>query len=69
LEQRKQRGLGKTQLTPDAIEQLIADRSAARKARDFKRADDIRAQLAEHGVILKDGPSGTTWTIEAGKKA
>jgi cysteinyl-tRNA synthetase len=68
LEQRKQRGLAQAQLTPDAIEQLIAERAAARKGRDFKRADAIRAQLAQQGVILQDGPTGTTWTIEAAKK-
>ncbi|MBI3249190.1 MAG: cysteine--tRNA ligase [Deltaproteobacteria bacterium] len=68
LEERKQRGLHQTQLTPAMIEQLIADRVAARKARDFKQADAIRVQLADMGVILKDGPTGTTWTIEAGRK-
>jgi cysteinyl-tRNA synthetase len=68
LERRKQRGLQQTRLTPEAIEQLIAERATARKARDFKRADEIRARLAEVGVILQDSPSGTTWTIEAGKK-
>lgn len=68
LEQRKQRGLAQAQLTPDAIEQLIAERAAARKGRDFQRADAIRAQLAQQGVILQDGPAGTTWTIEAAKK-
>jgi cysteinyl-tRNA synthetase len=65
LEKRKQRGLEQTQLTPQAIEQLIGERAAARTARDFKRADALRAQLAEQGVILQDGPTGTTWTIEA----
>jgi cysteinyl-tRNA synthetase len=69
LETRKQRGLELTQLTPQAIEQLISERSAARKARDFKRADAIRAQLAAQGVILQDSPEGTIWTIESGGKA
>lgn len=69
LEERKQRGLAQGQLTSEVIEQLIAERAAARKGRDFKRADEIRVQLAEQGVILQDGPTGTTWTIEAGKKA
>jgi len=64
LEQRKQRGLVQARLTPEAIEQLIAERAAARKARDFKRADAIRADLADQGVILQDSASGTTWTIE-----
>jgi len=44
-----------------AIEAAIAERLAARKARDFARADAIRKELAEHGVLLEDGPKGTTW--------
>ncbi len=44
-----------------AIEQAIQDRLSARKSRDFARADAIRADLAERGIILEDGPGGTTW--------
>ncbi|MBI3759663.1 MAG: cysteine--tRNA ligase, partial [Deltaproteobacteria bacterium] len=51
-------------VNPAEVERLIADRIAARKARDFKRADEIRAQLKEKGIALEDTPSGTKWTIE-----
>ena len=43
------------------IEALIAERNQARKARDFARADRIRAELMERGVILEDTREGTRW--------
>ena len=43
------------------VQQAIDERLAARKARDFARADAIRADLLGRGVVLEDGPSGTTW--------
>jgi cysteinyl-tRNA synthetase len=44
-----------------AIEAAIQERLDARKARNFGRADAIRADLAERGIVLEDGPGGTTW--------
>jgi cysteinyl-tRNA synthetase len=44
-----------------AIETLIAARNAARKAKNFAEADRIRTELALKGILLEDGPGGTTW--------
>ena len=48
-------------LTDAAIEALVAERKAAKKARNFARADAIRAELAEKGVILEDSKDGVRW--------
>jgi cysteinyl-tRNA synthetase len=46
-----------------AVDARIADRTAARAAKDFGRADDIRAELKATGVELMDTPTGTTWRV------
>ncbi|MEH6469160.1 MAG: cysteine--tRNA ligase [Porticoccus sp.] len=51
-------------LEAEHIEALIADRVAAKKARDFSRADEIRDELLSQGVVLEDSREGTTWRRE-----
>jgi cysteinyl-tRNA synthetase len=48
-------------LDADRIEALIAERMAARKSKDFARSDQIRDELKAQGIVLEDGPGGTTW--------
>ena len=47
--------------SPEEIQRAIDDRLAARKSRDFARADQIRKDLAAKGVILEDTKEGTRW--------
>ena len=48
-----------------AIERLIEERNAARTRRDFSRADAIRAELREMGILVEDTPHGTVWRRES----
>lgn len=45
----------------EAVEDLIAQRQAARKAKDFKRADEIRDELLAQGIVLEDTREGVKW--------
>jgi len=47
------------------IQALVDERTAAKQARDFARADAIRAQLAGDGIVLEDTPQGVRWTRKA----
>ena len=51
----------KEEILDEEIENLIAERQAARKAKDFARADAIRDELLEKGIVLKDTREGVQW--------
>ena len=53
----------KSDIDPERINALIADRAAARARKDFRESDRIRDQLAAMGIAIKDSKEGTTWEI------
>ncbi|HEU0161826.1 MAG TPA: cysteine--tRNA ligase [Rhizomicrobium sp.] len=54
----------KAQVDTVAIADAIAARNAARAARNFAESDRIRDDLLAKGIVLKDGPGGTTWEVK-----
>ena len=51
----------KEEMLDEEVESLIAERQAARKAKNFQRADEIRNELLEKGIILEDTREGVKW--------
>ena len=49
------------ELTDEAIDALVEERTAAKKQRNFARADQIRNELAEKGVVIEDSKDGVRW--------
>ncbi|WP_425488429.1 CysS/YqeB C-terminal domain-containing protein [Nakamurella aerolata] len=58
---------GQTRALTDAVEALVTallqQRQQARAAKDFAAADAIRDQLTAAGIVVKDGPQGSTWSV------
>ncbi len=60
----KERKAGELDIPVEEIERLVAERAAARKAKDFKRSDEIRDELLSRNIELLDGPQGTAWKVK-----
>jgi len=64
LDRKKQRWLRKGLVTVREIENLIAERAAARKEKNWAEADRIRKQLHDKGIVIEDTPGGTLWKVK-----
>ena len=53
--------LARESLTDEAIDALVAERTLAKKQRNFARADQIRNELAEKGIVIEDSKEGVRW--------
>jgi cysteinyl-tRNA synthetase len=53
-------------LSEEEIALLIQEREEARKGKDWERADAVRDELHEKGIVLEDGPAGTVWRVKVG---
>ncbi len=62
--EQRRRELIRLGIDEDQINRMIRERHEARKERDWKRADGIRESLSSMGIVLEDGPTGTTWRVE-----
>jgi cysteinyl-tRNA synthetase len=60
----QQKIAARTSVDVTAIADAIAARNAARKAKNFAESDRIRDELLAQGIVLKDGPEGTTWDVK-----
>jgi cysteinyl-tRNA synthetase len=64
LSSRRTRAAAQLGVEPSEVERLIGERAAARQAKDFARADQVREELRARRVVLEDTPRGTRWRIE-----
>jgi cysteinyl-tRNA synthetase len=63
FEKKQTRVLEQQSIDPEVIDQMIKERNMARKAKNWKKADQIRNQLADMNIILEDRSEGTVWKI------
>ncbi len=64
FERKRERWLSKAGITREKIEEQIAHREQARKAKSWSEADRIRSELQAVGVVLEDTPEGAVWKVK-----
>lgn len=63
--QREKRSRSTPEVTEEEIKQLIEERTAVRREKDWNRADEIRDYLSSKGILLEDSPQGTIWRVKS----
>ncbi len=61
--EKKSSGIEKGSIDPHLIDEMVMERSAARKEKDWARADQIRQELLDMNIIIKDSIEGTVWKV------
>jgi cysteinyl-tRNA synthetase len=64
LERARKSGAIELGISEDEIRELLDQRTEARKARNFKLADEIRDKLLSWGILIEDGPKGSIWRVK-----
>ena len=64
FDRKKERWLRRAKISREAIENRIAERNEARKARNWEKADRIREQLQNQGIVIEDTPGGSLWKVK-----
>jgi cysteinyl-tRNA synthetase len=64
FKQKQDEGMKDVALSEEQIRHYIEERKAARAQKNWKRADEIRDELLGKGIVLEDGPQGTTWKVK-----
>ncbi|OGP56875.1 MAG: cysteine--tRNA ligase [Deltaproteobacteria bacterium RBG_13_52_11b] len=64
IDKQKKEGLKRLNVSEEEILALVEERNAARKSKNFKRADEIRNDLLSRSILLEDTPSGTNWKLK-----
>ncbi len=64
IDMRNKQALAASGLTKEELDRLIEKRNQARKKKDWQLADNIREELFEKGITLKDTPQGTIWSAD-----
>lgn len=63
FKKKRARSLENKSIDPAVIDEMIRERNGARKSKDWKKADRIRAELDDMNIMLEDKPEGTVWRV------